>query len=372
LLAEWFTGLFYSVVPFVAVLSLLIFVHEFGHFWVARRAGVRVEKFSIGFGKELFGWTRGDTRYSVSVIPFGGFVKMAGEQAEEGKGRYQKWEYMGQPIWKRMSIVAAGPAVNYVVGFLLLSLVFVVGNPKLPAVVGSLSEGYPAKAAGIHVGDRIVSIDGKAIHSFRDMQRTVIQKTSGIVEIVLDRKGREIVVEVEPRVEEGRDLFGREGQVAMIGVTPAKEPVLEKLPLGQAVSRGWEETWRFTTDTYRGLFYMVTGQVSFRKSVAGPVAIFVLTGETAKLGIHYLLHFMAVISIALGIFNFLPIPVLDGGHLLFLVLEKIKGRPVDLRWQERVQQVAITLLLTLMVVVSVNDVINFKIWEKLKVFFGAG
>ncbi|MBI2871413.1 MAG: RIP metalloprotease RseP [Candidatus Omnitrophica bacterium] len=359
---DWLVNLLYTVIPFTVVLSVLIFVHEFGHFWVARRCGVRVEKFSLGFGKELFGWSRGETRYSLSAVPFGGYVKMAGENPGEDHG--EPWHFFTQPIWKRFLIVGAGPGVNYVLGLVLIITLYLIGNPKVPPTIGVLSEGYPAQGAGLQVGDRITAVNGRTVHSFSDVIFGIQGQVEGVCAIKVERGGETLEYAVQPKVEEGIDRYGRKAPVARVGIGPVQTVERERLPFFGAVGRGLKDTWFFTQTTYQGLWYLVTGQVGFRKSVTGPIGILVITGETARLGLPYLLQFMSIISVALAIFNFLPIPVLDGGHLLFLVLEKLRGRPVSAKIQDGVQQVAFALLLTLMFVVTINDVVNFRILER--------
>lgn len=347
--------MFISAVAFLTVLSLLVLVHEYGHYRVARQLGVRVERFSIGFGRELFGWTRGETRFRISVIPFGGYVKLAGESDESGTGA--SWEYVSQPIFRRIAIVVAGVAANMLFAYLLFVWLSATGYPVLTTVVGGLVDGYPAQAAGVMAGDRVLVVNGVPTTSWDAMSRLIHEQTHGPIQLEVERGGSRVTVTIEPRITEGVDVVGRRARRGFIGIVPSDQTVMVRHPVWEAVVVGAERTWDVTRLTLWGLWGMITGQVSWR-SVSGPIGIAYLSGHAARLGLVYLLHLMATISVNLAVVNLLPLPGLDGGHLLFLAAERIRGRPLSLRVQEVIQQAAMVLLILLMVAVTYNDVLN--------------
>ncbi len=351
--------------PWLAVLgtlSFIIIVHEWGHFIVARRIGVKVERFSIGFGPKLFGFTRGETEYVICLFPFGGYVKMAGEAEEEGP--VKPWEYRARPIWQRMAIVLAGPAVNYVTGFLLFAFIFVVGAPILSAKIGVVLKDYPAAVAGLREGDRVLSVNGKPTQSWDEVTKEIHSQTQSVT-LVVQREGRTLTCVLQPQVKEVANLLGVKMKIGMVGIAPSDEAFTRRYPIHQAVAMAGERVVTLTVMTVQALWRIATGGMSVKESMTGPVGIFVLTSTVAQQGIMHLLQLIAVLSTSLGFFNLLPVPVLDGGHCLFLAIEKLKGSPVSLRIQEMMVRMGLGLLLLLLVVVTYNDVIRFGIVDKL-------
>lgn len=357
-----------SVISFVAVLSVLVIAHEFGHFITAKRIGVRVEKFSIGFGPEIFGITKGDTRYIVSLIPLGGYVKLTGETTEEDvKG--EKWEYLSRTAGERARIIFAGPLLNYILAFLIFSFVFVIGYPTFTTRIGKVLPEYPGQAAGLREGDRILKINGKDMSYWDEVTAMVHTNKNPDIELLIDRGGEAISLTVKTRSEEIKTSFGSKAKVGLIGIMPATDITYIKYSLPRSIYEGSKKLFTLTYITYRALWASLTGAVSFKESVTGPIGIFYITGQAARMGFVYLLHLMGVLSASLAIFNLLPVPVLDGGHLLFLAIEKIRRKPLSCRLQENMTQAGLMLLICLMLFVFYNDFMRFGVLAKITSLF---
>ena len=353
-----------SAVSFIIVLSILVIVHELGHFVVAKRTGVRVEKFSVGFGPEIFGITKGGTRYMISLIPLGGYIKLAGETQEDSiKG--ERWEYLSRNVGERARIIFAGPLLNYILAFFIFSFIFVIGYPTLSSTVGDVLPDFPGQAAGLKVGDKILKVNGQVIDYWEDVTRIVHTNKEPRIEIVIERDGRLIDLVVKPRSEELKTVFGSKKRVGLIGIMPSEEIVYVKYNIPRAIHMGAKKLFGLTYITYRALWASLTGAISFKESVTGPIGIFYITGQAARLGFVYLLHLMGILSASLAIFNLLPIPVLDGGHLLFLAIEKIRGKALSPKIQENMVQAGLILLIGLMMFVFYNDFVRFDVFQKL-------
>ncbi|HNX80878.1 MAG TPA: RIP metalloprotease RseP [Candidatus Omnitrophota bacterium] len=346
-----------SLIVFLLVLGVLIVVHEFGHFIMAKNAGVRVEIFSFGFGKKLFSRKKQDTEYIVSAVPLGGYVKLAGDNLEEFSGK--PYEFYSKPPFQRALIVFFGPLLNYVLGILLFWLIFSVGYPTLTAKVGSVIEGYGAQAAGIQAGDTIVAIDGTRIMYWDDLQKiTQEKKNAQSVSLLLDRHGVPVTVLVSIKSQEMEDVLGKKKNVGLLGVTASDEIVLVKHGIIESSVLAVSKTWSLTTMTCEALWRMVTGKMSLKDSVTGPLGVFYITSKAAALGLIPLLHLMAVLSISLAIFNLLPLPILDGGHLFLLAVEKVRGRGLSKRSEQVLSQVGFSLMIALAVLVTLNDIVK--------------
>ncbi|OGX40672.1 MAG: RIP metalloprotease RseP [Omnitrophica WOR_2 bacterium RIFCSPHIGHO2_02_FULL_68_15] len=342
-------------------LSILIIVHEAGHFVVARRCGVRVERFSIGFGPVLLRWRRGETDYAISAFPLGGYVKMAGEQGDGRTGA--RWEYGSQPVWRRAGIVLAGPLVNYATGILLFTFLFWAGSPTLMPTIGGVLEGYPAAAAGLRPGDRIVAVAGAPVESWEQVTARIRRQTSGApVVLLIQREGAEQAITVTPTVRTGT-------RTAVVGLTPSDEVRIVRAPLPEAAVRGVGRAWDLTVMTGVSLWQMVTGALPLKESLTGPVGIFYITSSAAALGWRYLVQLFAVLSVSLAIFNLLPLPVLDGGHLAFLLIERIRRRPVSLKIQEVATQAGMVFLIGMLLVVTYHDLSRFQLVSRLTGLF---
>jgi len=346
-----------SLFAFIIVLGILIFFHEFGHFIVARLFGVGVEKFSLGFGPRILGRKVGITDYRISAIPLGGYVKMVGEEPDaELEPEQVPISFTHKPVWQRILIVAAGPFFNVLLAALIFFLLFVsVGSYVLQPTVGEVGEATPAQKAGIQAGDRIAAINGQFVESWDDMAQVISESKGGPLRIVLEREGERIEVAVTPQLTETTNLFGEEISRYVIGITAAGDVVTRKLGLLEAFGQSFVQTWRVTELTVVSVVKIFQGAVS-TKTLGGPIMIAQMAGQQAREGLTNLAFFTALISINLAILNILPIPVLDGGHLLFFMIEAVIGRPVNIRVREVAQQAGIFLLLLLMVYVFYNDI----------------
>ena len=347
-----------SIVAAIIVLGILIVFHEFGHYWVARRMGVGVVKFSVGFGPKLFGRKVGETEYVVSAIPLGGFVKMIGEDpAEEVDPADEERAFQKAPLLRRTAIVLAGPVANLLLAFAAFSLVFMLYGTRVPsdsAEIGGVVDGAPAALAGLQTGDTVTSIDGEPISGWEDLSRLIRASEGRELLLGLDREGEALEVRLSPEAKEEKNIFGEsEGTAYVIGI----QRHLEKKNIGLigSVIEGASQTAWWIKTLVMSLVKMVQGRIP-AKDIGGPILIVQAAGEQARLGIEYLLHFMAVISINLGILNLLPIPVLDGGHLFFFAIEGVLRRPLALRHREIAQQLGLVILVSLMAFAFYNDI----------------
>ena len=358
------------MIAFLFTLSLIILVHEWGHFFIARAIGVKVERFSLGFGPRLLRIARGGTEYCLCLFPFGGYVKMAGESAEESQPQRPD-EYRSRSVGERMAIVFAGPFINYLVGFGLFVLIFLWGAPVVSTRIGEVLKDYPAESAGLKSGDRILEVDGKPVDNWEEVTQAIHKQTTQ-VNLKIERQSQILNLSLKPNVNEITNVLGARIRVGMVGITPSDEIQTRRYPLGQAVVKAAWRVWTLTSLTLQALCRIASGGLSLKESVTGPIGIFYLTSAVAQQGLVSLLQLIALLSTNLGLFNLLPIPVLDGGHLAFLLLERLKGKPVSLRAQEVMTQVGLGLLVLLLVVVTYNDLIKFKIASRFLPFLGGG
>ncbi|MBI3317351.1 MAG: RIP metalloprotease RseP [Candidatus Omnitrophica bacterium] len=365
---------FFSLIPAILVLGILIIIHEFGHFIACRLTHVKVEKFSIGFGPEIFHWQGKETRYAVSLFPLGGFVKPAGESVSEtGPEGPKPGDYLAAPLLARIFIVVAGVGMNYILAFLLFAAIFMMGRPVPGTVINGFVEGYPAKTSGFLMGDRIVQIQGQDVSTWTQMTQALDAAPEGEIEILVERKSEGVAailsLRITPRLEVLSDLFGEQARVKRLGVTPHPQAQeYERFGLMESLAKAWQTSVMLTVLTHKALFYLATGRLSV-KNMQGPIGIITMAGTAAQLGISYVLQLAANLSISLAVFNLLPVPALDGGHLLFLLIEAIRRKRVSLEVQERATQVGFALLLMLMGVIIYNDLANLNVFEKVKDIF---
>jgi len=348
-----------SIIAAIVVFGLLIFFHELGHFLFAKMFGVYVEKFSIGFGPSLFSWKAKETEYTISAIPLGGYVKMFGENPEEIVEDEEKKlrSFSHKPLAQRFLIVFAGPLFNFVLAFLLFSIVNVMGTPKLEPVVGSVQPDMPAYSAGIQEGDRIVAIDGNKIQYWSQISEYIRNNSAEPVTLDILRNSKPLQLTVKPTLSETQNIFGEKVSVGLIGIAPANSIITIKYNPIQAVILGINKTYEITKLTVVGIV-KIFQRIVPADNIGGPILIFQMAKETAAAGLNSLLMFMAVISINLAILNLLPIPILDGGHLFFYLVEAIKGKPVSLKTREVSQMVGLALLLALMFFAFYNDIMR--------------
>jgi regulator of sigma E protease len=290
---------------------------------------------------------------------------MAGDSYED-KITGGPFEFFSKAPGIRARIVLAGPFLNYVLGFLLFSIVFMIGNPMLTSKIGGLVEEYPAQSSGLQKGDRIIAIDGTEVGFWEEITKIIHHKTDGNpVQIRVARSGREIDFSIKPKVDVRKDVFGTERKIALIGIKPGDEIISVQHNPVEAIYLGAKRIGFLTVMTCKALAYIVIGRMSLKESITGPVGIFVLTGKAAELGIVYLLQMMAVLSASLAIFNVLPIPVLDGGHILFIAIERMRKKAVSPKVQEVATQVGLYVLIALMFLVFYSDFIKFGIFDKI-------
>jgi regulator of sigma E protease len=347
-----------SIVAALIVLGFLILFHELGHFLVAKRSGVGVLKFSIGFGPKLVGRRIGSTEYVISAIPLGGFVKMVGEDPEEEVSEAdQAIAFQHQRLWKRMAIVLAGPCANLVFACIAFSLVFAVYGARIPsdaAKVGGVMEAMPAAAAGLKTGDVIVGVNDTKVEKWDNLSEAIRASGGKPVTLTVAREGTTFQVGVTPEAKPDKNIFGETlGTAYVIGVERGFDQ--EQVSVLTAIGMGVQQTGWWVETLLVSLAKMFQGKIP-AKDIGGPILIAQAAGQQARLGFEYLLHFMAVISVNLGVLNLLPIPVLDGGHFLFFALEAILRRPLDIRHREIAPQVGLVVLISLMAFAFYNDI----------------
>jgi len=363
------TGGIGYLIPFLLVLTVLVFVHELGHYLVARRNGVRVETFSIGFGPELFGWNdRAGTRWKVSAIPLGGYVKMfgdadpasmPGEHLRDMTEAEKAVSFHHKRLWQRAAIVSAGPIANFVLAVLLLTVIIAIrGQQFSPPDVGQVLPGSAAEAAGIKPGDVITAIDGQPIDRFEAIQRIVETNTGTPLELTVKRGAGELTLRVTPKVVIESDRLGFTHHIARLGIGRKGVDFIKRNPVA-AIGYAADEAWYLTTGTLKAVWQMIIGLRS-SDELSGPFGILQLSGAVAQEGILPLLGFAAVLSVNLGLINLFPIPVLDGGHLLFYAVEAIRGKPLSQRAQEYGFRFGLALVLMLMVFATWNDLVRIS------------
>ncbi|HQO57325.1 MAG TPA: RIP metalloprotease RseP [Candidatus Omnitrophota bacterium] len=442
-----------DIIIFLAVLSVLVIVHEWGHFFTAKSLGVVVEKFSVGFGPKLFSRQHKGTEFLVSAIPLGGYIKMAGDDRHDCKGTVG--EFFSHPLGHRALIVLMGPVVNFIFAFICLVAIFAAGFPgvsthimavkengaaqaagllqgdkilavnsrkiygqghldrllraplqvplqilvqrgdaliQLPVTpprnrvenefgeeepifdlgvdylgneVGWLAEGAPAHAAGLKEGDKIVDINGTVIHGWSDIQDNIRHSTAETLILTYLRNGEKTTVHVSPRVETFKNKDGKEEEIRMIGVGPTQQIETYRFGMVDSVRNAGSELVNIITLTLKTLGKVVTGSLSAKRAIGGPIRIFSVVSNAAAMGILSLIYVMAVISASLGLFNLFPVPVLDGGHIFLCLIEKLRGRPLPLKWEENLNKAGFTALMVLMAFVIYNDIVEVGLLKKI-------
>ncbi len=366
------------MVPFIIVISVVVFVHEFGHYWVARRCGIKIETFSIGFGQEIFGWTdKHGTRWKVSWLPLGGYVKMYGDGSAASTpdatvhsmtAAQKKVSFYHQNVDKRMAVVVAGPASNYIFAIIVLAFLFAFsGQPHTPAEVSSVVENGAAAKAGIQPGDRITAIDGQSIDRFEDIKRIISLNAGTPVAIDVMRSDQIQHFTMTPDIVNMTDNFGGQHKVGQIGIKSTKLEYVKQPPL-KAVKGAFVETWNLTSGTLKAIGQMIMGMRG-TEEIGGPLRIAEMSGDVATEGAVTLIWFMAVISINLGLINLFPVPLLDGGHLIFYLAERFLRRPLSQRIQDAGAQLGLMLVTTLMLFATWNDLVHLKVISYLRGLF---
>jgi regulator of sigma E protease len=349
----------YAIVSAVIGLGILIVIHELGHFLVAKKSGVGVLTFSIGFGPKIMKKKIGETEYAISAIPFGGYVKMVGEDPEDEVSEVDAHKsFSHQSLGKRAAIVAAGPLFNLFLAVAIFLWAFITyGEPVVTTQIGAVTPDSPAAAVGIEKGDRIVAIGGQPVNKWEELSRQIRASQGKPLSLRVIRQDREIDLTVQPVRSEIKNIFGETQESWFIGIGNG-EVVIERSDPLTAIGKAFYKTGEYSVVTLVGIFKMIKGDLS-PKNLGGPLLIAQMAGQQAREGPTNFLLFVAVLSINLGVLNLLPIPVLDGGHLLFFLIEGILGRPVGIKQRERAQQVGIVLLLLVMAYAFYNDIARF-------------
>src|SRR4051795_6932542 len=366
-------GLLGYAVPFLFVLTIVVFFHELGHFLVARWAGVRVLTFSLGFGPELVGFNdRHGTRWKISAIPLGGYVKFFGDESEAStpasaetlagmSDEERAGSFHHKKVGARAAIVAAGPIANFLLAIVIFTFLFTFfGKPSMTARVDQVEAGSAAAAAGFQVGDVITAIDGRPIGSFSDMQRIVGIRAGEQLTFAIKRADTVVQLRGTPELREVKDPFGNVHRLGVLGITRATAPgdvVTERVDPATALWLGVKETWFVVERTLAYIGGVFTGREA-ADQVGGPLRIAQISGQVATIGVAALVHLAAVLSISIGLLNLFPVPLLDGGHLLFYAVEAVRGRPLSERAQEMGFRIGLGLVLMLMVFATYNDILH--------------
>lgn len=364
--------LFIYLIAFIFVIITLVFVHEAGHYCVAKLCGVRVEKFSIGMGKEIFGYTdQSGTRWSLSCIPLGGYVKMFGDADEASNPDLSKLEKMAdheksasfyyKTIWQKLAIVVAGPLSNYLFAIMLFTMIACfAGVAKVSPVVAQVIEKSPAEQVGILVDDKIVRVNGNVIKDFSDLQEFMaLHNTTDSFELDILRNGEETRLTLHPQMREITDPFGDKRIIPYIGVAASKFS-FQKYSYFEALMYGVEQSYSLSLTTMKALYQMIIGKRSV-KEIGGPISIAKYSGKTVQMGFLAIIWFLALLSVNLGLMNLLPIPMLDGGHILFYMVEIITGKTLKKSIQEYGLRIGLFILGSLMVFATINDLVRV-IW----------
>ncbi len=340
---------------FAAVaVCVLIFVHELGHFIMAKLSGIKVERFSLGFGPELIGFKKGETRYLISALPLGGYVKLYGEGPGEAKD--EDAFYYKSP-WTKAKVVIGGPLFNILFAYLVFMLLLLFGSSRLLPQVGGVEPKSPAELAGIKPGDRIVRINGRSVRFWDELAKAISESGGRPVKLTIERKGELVELTVKPKKITYRDIFGRKRERFVIGIIASGKTVPYRPPIFRIPMEAAREVYYISYLTVFGIYKLITGKLSL-KMVGGPLMIMKEAGEQAKNGISSYMNFMAIISVNLGLINLFPIPVLDGWHLLTYSVEAIRRKPLSEESMELIQKIGVGIILLLMALVLYNDIMN--------------
>ena len=364
-------GILFTILAFLLVIGPLVFIHEMGHFLVARWLGVGVEKFSIGFGREIFGWSdRKGTRWKVGWLPLGGYVQFTGDMNMASQPdpklaelpvaeRAQLLQF--RPVWQRFTVVAAGPLINFLFAIVVFMGIFAAyGQPQTPPVVSAIERGSVADRVGFEIGDRVVAVDGSPINRFEQLAETVVIRPGEEMRFDIERNGRRMAFMAAPRVQTIEDEFGNRARIGRLGISPAGTE-LQPLPALAIPGAAIGKTADIVEMIVVTLGQIVTGRRSVEE-LGGPLRIAQISGQQASLGLLAFVFFMAAISINLGFINLLPIPMLDGGHLIFYAAEAVRRKPIKPETQEWAFRMGLAALLSFMILVTVVDLRSFGLW----------
>ncbi|MDA8918424.1 RIP metalloprotease RseP [Candidatus Pelagibacter sp.] len=358
------------ILPFIVLIVIVVFIHEYGHYYFAKRFGVGVTDFSIGFGKEMFGWNdKSGTRWKVCVIPLGGYVKFFGDrnvysQADNEKiiKEYSKEDqdklFVLKPLYQRALIVFGGPLANFLLAILIFFSVYTfAGKDFTPAVINEVQKDSPAMVAGLKDNDIVVSIDGNEVKSIMEVSKYIMMSTDEFINFTVKRYDQDLTFRVKPNIVEGEDNLGNKISKRMIGIKLGaynNEVNHVKLGPAKALFYAVNEVYYVSTSSLKYIGSMLTGNGD-TSQLGGPIRIAKISGQVAEFGILPFISLMAYISISLGLINLFPIPMLDGGHLMFYAIEKVLGRPLSQKTQEGFFRIGLFLLLSLMFFTTFND-----------------
>jgi regulator of sigma E protease len=365
------------LVGFICMLGPLVFFHEFGHYFVARLFKIPAEVFSIGFGRELVGWTdRQGTRWKVAWLPLGGYVRFVGDMspasnpaeaesiAEEDRDR----EFQFRPVWQRFLVVFAGPAANFLLAIIIFAVFFAAVGAPLTNVVGGVKEGTAAAAAGLQPGDKLLSVADRPTPTFDDIRSVVALRAGEKIPIEFERAGSVHEAHVTLTSDVEPDALGRDFKRGLLGIYPA-EGALERVPVTRAVPLAVQYTANLTRSIVDGLVQLVRGRVSPRQ-LGGPITIARVAGQGAELGALPFIQLLALLSINLGFINLLPVPMLDGGHLFFYAVEAVRRRPISAQALEWAFRGGLAIILTLLLFTTINDLASLGLWDSLQRLIG--
>jgi regulator of sigma E protease len=358
------------IVPFLLVLTLIVFVHEMGHYLAGRWSGIGITAFSVGFGPELVGFTdRRGTRWKLSAIPLGGYVKFLGDDDPASIPDYEsvsalpeevrKRTFLGAALWKRAVTVAAGPIANFVLAIAIFAVMFAIyGRQIADPIVAEVRPGSAAEEAGVRPGDLLVALDGSKVDTFDDVRRYVSVRPETKIVVTVRRAGEDIDLPMVPKRTEITDQFGNRVELGLIGIVTNQETgnfrIVHYGPL-EAVGQGALQSWYIVTGTFDYLSNLLTGRMK-ADQLGGPIRVAQASGQMATLGVAAVLQLAAVLSVSIGLLNLMPVPVLDGGHLMFYAVEAVRGRPVGPGAQEIAFRIGMALVLMLMVFATWNDI----------------
>ncbi|KOF22496.1 zinc metalloprotease [Ensifer adhaerens] len=363
------------IVPFLLVLTLLVFVHEMGHYLVGRWSGIRILAFSVGFGPELLGWTdKHGTRWKFCAVPLGGYVKFYGDEDAASTPDYKRLEaispeersrtFLGAKLWKRAATVAAGPIANFILAIAIFAVLFAVyGRSVADPVVAQVKENSAAAKAGILPRDRLIAIDGTPVATFDDVRRYVSVRPELEIKIRIERDGALLDLPMVPERTEISDQFGNKMEIGIIGIVTDQDAGNFRLvtygPI-EAIGQGALQSWHIVTGTFDYLANLVTGRMK-ADQLGGPIRVAQASGQMATLGVAAVLQLAAVLSVSIGLLNLMPVPVLDGGHLMFYAVEALRGKPVGAAAQDVAYRIGFAMVLMLMI---------FATWNDISMFFG--
>ncbi len=360
-----------SLIIFLAVIGILVTVHEWGHYITARKLGITVEQFSIGFGPKLFSWQADGTEFMVCAVPLGGFVKMAGDDRTKLKG--VKEEFYSQSIGHRALVIVMGPVINIVFAYFCFYVVFLTGFPVISPRIGAVMADYPAQEAGLMVGDIVAQIDDQKIVSWEDLQEYISGADGQPMTFRIHRGDQELSKIITPKVHVGANLFGQQVKTKIVGVQPGDDPDKDNLLLRfgpiESLGKAGQQMYKLTVLTFKSFYAVIVGSIPAKDALAGPVRIFDIIKLASERGATYVLLIMGIISANLAIINLFPLPILDGGHLFLLGIEKIRKKPMSLKFEENWTKVGFALLLTLTIFVVYNDISSMGWFDKLLQLF---